>query len=827
MHRRLHLDKMKYYMLIGIMVLLLVNFAFASATNLNSGLVGYFTLNETTGTLFKNSLTSGSNGTLDGTMQFVAGKIGGAANTTGTGDILFGTPADLNIWTNNYTFSFWVRMPSSTEYKVFFCVKNDTGGVDNVCLFRNNIAGKISLSYRSSETISFDESPYEDLNWFQITITQSVVGSNKNISIYANGVLQSNAVYTDTVEYSTLRMGRQGNNANYFNGAFDEIGMWNRSLTTSEISNLYNNGNGVTYSNVPSSILNSPTDQSSQVNSAVIFNSTGSSFSTLINATLYIWNSSGAPKYTNAQIVSGAINTTLWNNISLSNGAYVWNVNYCDSSSCNFATSNYTLSIGLVENSQTYSSSTLEATTETFSINITTSYVNIIANLVYNNTSYNGVVTNIDGNTIATANVNIPITGASAPITNTFYWRFTLVDSFGAVIYINSASHTQTVNPIVLIPCNSTYNVTTLNITTYEEATFLLLNTSLALTLNYGNLGQTKTLSFFNNSGNLSNYQLCISPASSSFTVDGIISYSKTGYDPREYYYTNFTFTNQTQNLNLYLLATNSSDIFTFTVLDENDNPLESAYIYIQRWDIGTNNHYTVGMVKTGNDGKGIINLRLNDAFYRYVVVYNGITYLITDDTKESATSRTLRIYLAVQNPFAQFNNINYALTFNNNTNVYSLVYADTTGGVETGCLRVSQLEGNSTSLLSYSCINTASGTIAYPVTQNGTVVAEAIFILTPSYNSVQKVVDTLIETIGVAQRFLVIGHFGEVGSLILIGTLAMVGVFTGSILLGGVLVIAGTIVVNLLGLLNIGYAIIIDIAAIVLIIVVTSGRKY
>src|SRR5262249_31508245 len=33
----------------------------------------------------------------------------------------------------------------------------------------------------------------------------------------------------------------------YFNGAIDEIGVWNRALTSTEITNLYNSGAGLAY----------------------------------------------------------------------------------------------------------------------------------------------------------------------------------------------------------------------------------------------------------------------------------------------------------------------------------------------------------------------------------------------------------------------------------------------------------------------------------------------------------------------------------------------------------------------------------------------------
>ncbi len=91
-------------------------------------------------------------------------------------------------------------------------------------------------------------------------------------------------------------------------------------------------------------------------------------------------------------------------------------------------------------------------------------------------------------------------------------------------------------------------------------------------------------------------------------------------------------------------------------------------------------------------DGTGIINMRLNDAWYRYQVLYGGTLYLTTEPVKESSTARTLNIDLAAANPYDQFGEIDYSLTYNEDTNITIFSYADTTGAVQVGCLRVLEM---------------------------------------------------------------------------------------------------------------------------------------
>jgi hypothetical protein len=78
--------------------------------------------------------------------------------------------------------------------------------------------------------------------WYHIAVTLTTT----NVKIYINGVLDTTASST----YSTiqndgadLQIGRRGTNSgyNYFNGAIDQVRIFNDSLTSNEVAQLYNN----------------------------------------------------------------------------------------------------------------------------------------------------------------------------------------------------------------------------------------------------------------------------------------------------------------------------------------------------------------------------------------------------------------------------------------------------------------------------------------------------------------------------------------------------------------------------------------------------------
>lgn len=487
---------------------------------------------------------------------------------------------------------------------------------------------------------------------------------------------------------------------------------------------------------------------------------------------------------------------------------------------------NYTI----FEYSQSYTATAYETAFENFTINFKQDqglWGITEAKLIYNNTEYAGTINSSTNNAYFLKQLQIPSNNSLS--TYGFYWQFEMTNGTGTFKY-NSTEKTQTVNTINLIECDTTtYNVTALNFTTKEEGSFAITKTSLEANFNYWGGGDGSihsTYNFANLTENNSNFQFCIDPAFASFQVDAIISYYATGYDRREYFLSNYTINNVSNNINLYLASTATTDVFTFTVIDQNEDPVSGAEIRVQRWDIGTNNFYTVGIIHTSSAGTGLINLRLNDAWYRYQVLYDDQLYLTTEPVKESTTSRTLKINLAQQNPFEQFLSISHELTFNKNTNVTVFTYADASGATATGCLKVLKLMANTSAIDYNSCVQTTSGTLSTTIVGNGTYAIQGILKLNSNNSNVEQVVDELIVTLGKAERFVTIQTYGQFISLLIIGTMATIGVAVGSIILGCCLIIGALIGLNLLGWLNVTATVIYALGSIMILIIVIASKK-
>jgi hypothetical protein len=156
-----------------------------------------------------------------------------------------------------------------------------------------------------------------DTNWIHIV----VVYENSYMKFYKNGVLINDPgtpnYYNFTTSLSTslheFRVGHPGVNASYpsqFNGYIDDIGMWNRALTQSEITALYN---GCNFSNV--SIVPAGATTFCQGNSVTLnANKTSTSYT-------YTWSLNGSS-------ISGAASSSY---VATQSGSYTLKI---DSGGC-------------------------------------------------------------------------------------------------------------------------------------------------------------------------------------------------------------------------------------------------------------------------------------------------------------------------------------------------------------------------------------------------------------------------------------------------------------------------------------------------------------
>jgi hypothetical protein len=203
--------------------------------SLKSGLLGWWTFdgkNMTNGRVLE---LSGNNNSaylnsISTSTFFVPGKIGQGFNFDGVNDFM-STQTSITIpASNTFSFSFWIRdngLSSGATISIgnnVFCRRNGTA-------FNCTVDGNSSGS--ATTPINFF-----DRKWHHVVY---VVNGN-NQSIYKDGVAGTPATETVTSPSGTVRFGNRPASGSFFLGVLDDIRVYNRVLSTTEIMELYNMG---------------------------------------------------------------------------------------------------------------------------------------------------------------------------------------------------------------------------------------------------------------------------------------------------------------------------------------------------------------------------------------------------------------------------------------------------------------------------------------------------------------------------------------------------------------------------------------------------------
>lgn len=209
--------------------------------NLDNGLIGYWKMDENTGTTtVADSSGNNNTGTSASSANVTTGKFGNARSFNST-YVTIPDATNLNP-TTAVTLSAWVN-PTSTFTSSFRQVINKsltTGGGDRQYYMDIEVtSGAVRMCIQitcaiSTTTLSAD-------TWYHVIGTYD----NTSIKIYVNGVLETTQAYTTAIPVTAgdLAIGRFGSiSTNTFLGNIDEARVYNRAIDSQEASQLYNWG---------------------------------------------------------------------------------------------------------------------------------------------------------------------------------------------------------------------------------------------------------------------------------------------------------------------------------------------------------------------------------------------------------------------------------------------------------------------------------------------------------------------------------------------------------------------------------------------------------
>lgn len=188
------------------------------------------------------------------------GKIGLGANFDPTNQLLnFSTNTAWDFTTANYSINMWVYTPSNIGSLGSVQIMSN-GGVDDSgmgIMLRRNAAGGTGDFIDLQKANIIDQAvtfTFAGSTWYHIVIVNEFSGANapSKVLFYINGTNIGNytgAGVTTAYRSSIGKYKYLGSAGGFtrFNGSIDEVSIYNKTLSASEISYLYNSGAGRVY----------------------------------------------------------------------------------------------------------------------------------------------------------------------------------------------------------------------------------------------------------------------------------------------------------------------------------------------------------------------------------------------------------------------------------------------------------------------------------------------------------------------------------------------------------------------------------------------------
>jgi hypothetical protein len=414
---------------IGITIILfvIVLIGFISAiivlpSTLTTGLKLYYKMNENDGT--------GSGIIIDANDQ-MNGTNYGADNVTGKFSrgykFIYANQDNITSDSNTgitdadpFTISGWIKREDRLNgqlYSIFMIGKY--GGNDDMSLIAFGGGNDDDLAW-----VTYGGGACEDTSiasgvnligeWHHIV----VVYDGSDGALYVDGVNVYNCTATLTLVDSPLYIGSNTQSVQALNGTVDEVGLWNRPLTTDEILELYN----YSYAIITVSVL-SPIS-TNYLSGDIYFNATA-------NEVIDTW----IVNYNGTNVTMSDINTTL--NVEVGTHDLIV---YASDSEGNYGINN-SISFNVyddepIEISQTYNTSAYETDSQTFKVNYvydSSAWDSTSATFNYDGTSYTATKQGTGDNINFTKTIDVSEVDSAS--NKSFYWNIALSNSTGTYYY--------------------------------------------------------------------------------------------------------------------------------------------------------------------------------------------------------------------------------------------------------------------------------------------------------------------------------------------------------------------------------------------------------
>jgi hypothetical protein len=233
----------------------------ASAASIHEGLLNYWALeadaSDTASSFTESTGATSDNGSVNGTTSFATGLFGNAANLPGGagnnitvldggGSTAGGVANDVDRTGSDLTISVWIKAAAwDTAWQgiVSHGEQNDY----RIARRGNNNPALLAYAGGTGDIqtgTSYGATPAGDGLWHHIVATTANGGATQ---LYVDGVLEATGAGPASIAQSTannnlLCIGCNPDNGREFNGLIDDLAMWDRVLTPSQIATIHSSG---------------------------------------------------------------------------------------------------------------------------------------------------------------------------------------------------------------------------------------------------------------------------------------------------------------------------------------------------------------------------------------------------------------------------------------------------------------------------------------------------------------------------------------------------------------------------------------------------------
>ena len=209
--------------------------------------------------------SAGSNGgTVTGTTTYATGKIDKSFSFNGSSYITLANESNFDFErTDPFSIAFWVNMGNNTN-KMLMCKGDDpysAGTTSGISIWTQADWLDVNINASSSQFIRVRTAiaSIEDSTWHHVTVAYDGSSAASGLTIYYDGVSQSLSTVSDTLTSSSILnnypflIGDSGAGSRDWTGKLDDLRIYSKELDQSEVTMIYNSGNG-TEENKPTNV---------------------------------------------------------------------------------------------------------------------------------------------------------------------------------------------------------------------------------------------------------------------------------------------------------------------------------------------------------------------------------------------------------------------------------------------------------------------------------------------------------------------------------------------------------------------------------------------